>query len=143
MKRRLVVTCSISERIKKAVEKNYTSLPFTEHPAGILEILDGFWNQAKPFLKKGYRLENLSNEINVPVQQLALFFNKVKGKNFSDFLNQARIQYCLDFLRRSAIKKVNLRELSSLCGFSNRNTFTVYFKRITGTTPSGYIRTLK
>jgi YesN/AraC family two-component response regulator len=118
-------------------------LPGRDQPENIQKRIDGVWNQAKPFLKKRYRLKHLSSETSVPMHQLSLFFNKVKGQNFIDFLNHSRIEYCIDFLNRSEVKRVNLGELSEICGFNNRNTFTVYFKKVTGNTPSEFIRTLK
>jgi len=107
---------------------------------GEQQVLDEFLLNEKPFLRHRYSLRDLSEETGIAMHQLSAFLNKRQGINFNDFINQYRVRYCLEFLNRSLIKKVNLSELSSMCGFNNRNTFTTSFKKVTGETPSEFIR---
>jgi AraC-like DNA-binding protein len=106
----------------------------------ICQTLDEYILREKPFLRRRYSLRELSEETGNAIHQVSAFLNKEKGVNFNDFINRYRIDFCLQFLENSAIKKVNLIELGAMCGFNNRSSFASAFKRITGDAPSAYIR---
>ncbi|WEK35056.1 MAG: AraC family transcriptional regulator [Candidatus Pseudobacter hemicellulosilyticus] len=94
--------------------------------------------EQKPFLRSGYSIRDLSEDVNVPAYQLSAFLNRQKGLNFNDYLNQFRIRHCEDVLRSGSAELLNLKGIAANCGFSNRNTFTKAFKKFTGFTPSEY-----
>jgi AraC-like DNA-binding protein len=112
----------------------------SDEAAYLQQILDEYLLSAKPFLRHRYSLRELAQETGIAVHQLSAYLNKQRGINFNDFINQYRINFCLHFLENTAIKKVNLVELGGMCGFNNRSSFTTSFKKITGNTPSAYIR---
>jgi YesN/AraC family two-component response regulator len=102
--------------------------------------LNSYMLQQKPFLKPHYKLKDLSDDLQMPLHQLSAFLNNRLGMHFTDYLNQFRIKYCEDLIKKEQPGRVNLKELVSRCGFHNRNTFTTAFKKFTGKTPSEYIR---
>ncbi|HEY8894276.1 MAG TPA: helix-turn-helix domain-containing protein [Niastella sp.] len=102
--------------------------------------LNTYMLQQKPFLKQHYKITHLSNDLEMPLHQLSAFLNKQMGMHFTDYLNQFRIRYCEELIRKERPGRVNLKEIVSKCGFHNRNTFTTAFKKFTGKTPSEYIR---
>ena len=55
--------------------------------------------------------------------------------NFSVYLNEYRIARAKELLQST---RLNVREVSTACGYSDSNYFTRVFKRITGKTPSEY-----
>jgi AraC-like DNA-binding protein len=112
----------------------------TEQSTHIQQTLDEYILRERPFLRRRYSLRELSEETGIAMHQVSAFLNKEKGVNFNDFINRYRIDFCLQFLENSAIKKVNLIELGAMCGFNNRSSFATAFKRITGDAPSAYIR---
>lgn len=99
--------------------------------------------EQRPFLKVGYSIKDLSEEINVPGYQLSAFLNRQKGLNFNDYLNQFRVRYCEEVIRNGDAEMLNLKGIAYNCGFNNRNTFTKAFKKFTGYTPSDYKRQCK
>jgi YesN/AraC family two-component response regulator len=96
--------------------------------------------QQMPFLKPHYKLQDLADDLEIPLHQLSAFLNKQLGMHFSDYLNQFRIRYCENLIKREQPGRINLKGLISRCGFHNRNTFTTAFKKFTGKTPSEYVR---
>lgn len=106
----------------------------------ISERLTEHMVQQRPFLKTGYSIRNLSDEISIPTYQLSAYLNRQKGLNFNDYLNQFRVRHCEDVFRSGNDRVLNLKGIASTCGFSNRNTFTKAFKKFTGYTPSEYRR---
>jgi YesN/AraC family two-component response regulator len=102
--------------------------------------LNMYMQEHKPYLKPGYRLRNLSDDIHMPLHQLSYFLNKRLGMHFSDYLNQFRVKYCEDLIKNESPGRIYMKELVAKCGFHNRNTFTTAFKKFTGKTPSEYVR---
>ena len=96
-----------------------------------------------PFLRHGYSLHDLSDEMNLPVYVLSAHINKYSGMNFNDYLNKFRIDYCTKLIDGEEGKLFKLETLASICGFSNRNSFTTAFKKFVGETPSSYVKARK
>jgi YesN/AraC family two-component response regulator len=106
----------------------------------VLHRLDLYMIEKKPFLQPRYTIRQLSDEIRIPAYQLSAIINLRKGMNFSDYLNKLRIRHCEQVIRIAGGRKINIRDLSAECGFQNRNTFTIAFKKFTGVTPSEYLK---
>jgi AraC-like DNA-binding protein len=92
----------------------------------------------KPFLKTGYCIRDLGDEIGIPSYQLSAYINQLLGMNFSEYFNWFRIRHCQELMQSRLVDRLNLRGLAYKCGFSNRNTLTTAFKKFTGVTPSDY-----
>jgi AraC-like DNA-binding protein len=105
------------------------------------ERLGTYMNQHKPYLRPDCTLEELADGAGVPAYKLSAFINQVEGKNFSDYLNEWRINYCLEILRDKKLNQVNLQEVATESGFSNRAAFTNAFKKVVGVAPSIYLQT--
>lgn len=105
--------------------------------------LTHFMVDKKPYLKGDYSLQELAQALDMAPHRLSSFINTVTGKNFNEYLNQQRIAYCLDLIASDKINHLNINGLAALCGFNNRNTFSIAFKKVTGFSPSEYIRNLQ
>ena len=55
--------------------------------------------------------------------------------NFSAYLNEYRIDKAKVMM---ADPRINIKDISTACGYSDSNYFARVFKRITGQTPSDY-----
>ena len=62
-------------------------------------------------------------------------------KGFREFLNRYRVDYFKENLEKPGWKNLTLEAIAAECGFNSRITFISNFKKITGTTPSEYIKT--
>ncbi len=123
-----------------------TDYTYTLTPAQIENIKDHlfrFMESNKPFLKFGYGIRDLANDIQIPSYQLSAYLNREVGMNFNDFLNQFRVRYCEDLMLSGVVGQLNLKGLALKCGFNNRNTLTTAFKKFTGFTPSMYTRNVR
>ncbi len=97
----------------------------------------------QPFLKVGYSLPDMATDAGVPVHQLSNYINSRYGMNFNEYINQYRIEHFKERLQQHDWNHKTLEALAMESGFSNRFTFTNAFKRMTGTTPSDYLRALR
>ena len=77
------------------------------------------------------------------VASLNKLINELKGKNFTQYLNELRINYIVSELKTNEkMRKYTIAAISEEIGFNNSETFTNAFKKITGTLPSYYIKLL-
>ncbi len=102
-----------------------------------------FLEEEKPFLKHGYSLKQLAEETGLPLHLLSAFINKHYKVNFNDFINEYRVNYCKQKIMNDEWKFKKLEAIAEESGFSNRNTFTAAFKRVTGQNPSEFLKTIK
>lgn len=104
----------------------------------ISDQLNQFMEEARPFLRFGYGIRDLADDVKIPAYQLSAYLNREIGLNFNDFLNQHRVRYCEELIQKGLVTQLNLKGLALQCGFNNRNTLTTAFKKFTGFTPSRY-----
>lgn len=104
----------------------------------IISMIDGEVEKNLLFLKPGYSIHDLSRDINIPAYQISKSLNAFKGLGFVDFINQKRIQYCINKFNHGEWLNHTLEAVAFDCGFSNRNSFTKAFKKTMGVSPSEF-----
>ena len=131
-------------RKHKTETKHSVSLYMSqERSSEIEENIRTHFSINKPFLKHGYSLRMLSEEIHLPLHQLSAFINSYYKMNFNDFVNEYRILSCIEKLLKKEWEIKKLESIAEESGFSNRNTFTSAFKKATGLNPSEFIKYIK
>ncbi len=105
----------------------------------ISSAIENHFNYNKPFVVPGYKIKDLSLELNIPVYLISSFINQEYGKNFNEFINDHRLAYISDMLIESPdSQNFTLEALAKSAGFNTRNTFIVAVKKKYGKTPSAY-----
>lgn len=118
-----------------------SQVPPDIRPVDLLQYrLDQYMHEKKPFLKPGYTIKQLGEDLQIPPWQLSAHINQKLGMHFSDYLNQYRIKYCVDLIQSGSAAKFSMNELSVKSGFQNRNTFTNAFKKFTGESFTEYTK---
>jgi AraC-like DNA-binding protein len=104
--------------------------------------LESHFTSRQPFLRPGYRIKDLCEELNIPVYQLSAFINQEYGKNFNELINGYRVAYIAGLLKESSkYQQFTLEALSGMAGFNSRNSFFNAVKKISGQTPAEYYGT--
>ena len=93
----------------------------------------------QPFRRKGYGIKDLAVETGIPPHQVSAFINQEYRMNFSDFLNNYRVEYIKARMTRLDWRQLTLEGLALEAGFSNRTTFFRAFVKLTGHSPSEYL----
>jgi len=106
-------------------------------------LLEKLMAESKPWLNNNYTLADLANALQMPLHQASALINQATGTNFNDYINQYRINYAIDLIKAGKTVHLNMKGISELCGFNNRNTFTIAFKKVTGISPSAFLETLR
>lgn len=108
--------------------------------AALGEQVAEYLANSRPYLKKGCTCAALAAELRIQPYVLSAVINQVFGTNFNDFLNGYRVTMAKTLIRNGEARRQTLEALSEQCGFNNRNSFTLAFKKHTGQTPSFFIK---
>lgn len=94
----------------------------------------------KMYLNPDLKLQDVANSIGCNAGDLSQVLNLYLNINFTDYINQCRVEeFMLRVQDRSALK-YTLASLSEQCGFSSRTSFFRSFKKLKGKSPAEYIK---
>ena len=86
------------------------------------------------------KLDDLAEALNVLPNHLSQVINSIENKNFYDYVNQLRIDDFLKMISMPGNQKFTLLSLAFECGFNSKTSFNRNFKKVTGLTPSEYLK---
>lgn len=107
-----------------------------------LSKLKEYMVKEKPFLNASLTIQDISNDLEIPVRKLSLLINHKLNQHFYDFVNSYRIENAMDILKDSTKNKVTILEILYEVGFNSKSSFNTAFKKHTNTTPTSYRKTL-
>lgn len=139
----VVLLQSNDEEIYAAPGEDPVVAPHYLSPAKIDEIkkaVEQLFSDESSYLRPHYTIQHLAFEIGISSQYISAFINKREQMNFNDYINKYRINYCIGLFKSGEHKQKTFESIACQCGFNNRNTFTIAFKKATGKTPSAYLR---
>jgi len=136
---------SIEEEIKVQNTK-MIKVPVDIDAAVVQEIL----MQLNQFEKQHLYLENqislsdVSKIVNTNSKYLSKIINSHKGKNFTTYINDLRIDYLIDRIQNDPVyKKYTINAIALEGGFSNPQAFYRVFKKRTGLKPGYFIKKVR
>ncbi len=99
-------------------------------------------SEIREFIQRNYADNNLSlsvlaDKFNYSPAYLSLFFKEQMGNNFSDYLEEVRMNHAEDLLMNSFM---SVSEIAEAVGYNSANTFCRAFRRIYGMSPGQYRR---
>ncbi|WP_295199658.1 AraC family transcriptional regulator [uncultured Chryseobacterium sp.] len=105
--------------------------------------LEQFENN-KEFLRKNITSDSLAKNLGTNRDYLSKSVNELKSKNFSQYLNELRINYIIEELKNNKkLRKYTISSIADDIGYNSSESFSNAFKKITGTLPSYYIKSLQ
>ena len=120
-----------------------TLLSTTEHQQ-ILKTLEAHLHKTKIFTDAELSLDKLAQGAGLSKYHISEALNSCACKSFYQYINEWRIQRATEQIRFMSEKAlpVNVLTLAYDCGFKAKSSFNQYFKKITGLTPTEYIKSL-
>ncbi len=98
----------------------------------------------KFYLSQDATLYNISKTLGTNTSYLSKIINNYKGKNYSDFVNELRInEAIMRIIKGEVLKKYSLEGFAHELGFKSKSSFNNAFKKYTGVTPSEFIASTK
>ncbi|MGZ5188177.1 MAG: helix-turn-helix domain-containing protein, partial [Kaistella sp.] len=109
----------------------------------ILKQLEDFEKEEK-FLDVQISQKSLSEELGTNSTYFSKIINTYKGKNFTLYINDLRLDYIIKHLKND-VKYLNMdvKELASIAGFSSTENFSDNFRRKFDLKPSVFIKMMK
>jgi len=109
----------------------------------ILEALDSF-EKEKGYLSKTLTLNSMAKTCNTNSTYLSKVINLQKEKNFSNYINDLRIDYAIQQLRNdSKFRKYTIKAIAGEVGFKSAESFSKAFYKNCGIYPSYYIKKIE
>jgi len=131
--------------VKDIVSEEKTNTPTVvsekEYNEELLK-LQRYMNEKKPFLNPSLTIQDVSNEIQIPVRDLSLLINHKLEQHFYDFINAYRIEDAKNILKDITKSKVTILEILYEVGFNSKSSFNTAFKKHTGFTPTDFRKSL-
>jgi AraC-like DNA-binding protein len=106
----------------------------------LVTLMNDYISEHKPFRNQGFNLTDLSKSINVPEYHLHYIFRNIIKKPFVEFRNELRVAHVIQNLNKGMLDIVTIEAIGTDAGFNSRATFFNAFKKITGMTPTQYLK---
>jgi AraC-like DNA-binding protein len=101
-------------------------------------LLKNHIESKKRYLDPSFSLENLSDETEISVNKLSQIINQKTDFNFSDYINQFRVEKSKKYLCSNKYSEYTIVAIGLECGFNSKSAFYTSFKKFTNKTPSEY-----
>jgi AraC-like DNA-binding protein len=83
----------------------------------------------KSYLKAGYSIKALQEELKIPNKSVRYYFNHIAGLSFTDWKNNKRIEYAIQLIKEGYLQKYTREHLAKECGFLSRSNFNQAIKK--------------
>lgn len=94
----------------------------------------------KPYLKKDLTIHDVAKGINTNSNYISYILNNSLNCNFVTFVNSYRIEEAKKILVSKKYSNFTIEAIGEIVGFNSKSAFNTSFKKITGLTPSNYIK---
>lgn len=101
-----------------------------------LNQLEKLMIEKQIFKNPNLKLQNLADEMSLSSHQVSQFLNDTVGKNFTQFINEYRIEEACKLLETNTL--LSIEGIGDEVGFNSKSTFFTTFKKIKGMTPATY-----
>lgn len=101
-----------------------------------LDKLEQLMEDQQVFRNPNLKLQDLAQELRLSPHQLSQFLNDNLGKNFTQFINEYRIDEACKLLETDTL--LSIEGIGDEVGFNSKSTFFTTFKKIKGVTPAKY-----
>ncbi len=121
-----------------SLEKYRGSSMDTASSKRLITTLKTWFNSEEPFLDNALTLAAVAKKMNGSPRDISRAINENENKNFSEFVNQYRIEKAKALLVDSKYHNEKIATVAYDCGFGNVTSFNLAFKSATQLTPSQY-----
>lgn len=103
-----------------------------------IEQLKNFMVEKEPFLEPSLTIQELADQLNIPVRELSVLINHHLNQHFFDFVNEYRVKKAMTILKDASKKEVTVLEILYEVGFNSKSSFHTSFKKHTNQTPTAF-----
>lgn len=104
----------------------------------IMNQLENYIESQNAHLIPGLTVKELAKRLSLSPRFISQAINTQAHKNFSEYINEKRIQHACRLLRSAEHQDLTIMDVMLESGFNTKSNFNRAFKLITGTTPYEY-----
>ena len=131
-----------NEKSKNNISNQYAYELSPEVINGIIDKIEEF-EINKGFINHEVTLHSLAKLFETNANYLSRVINARIGKNFSQYINDLRIEYAMEgMLSDKKLRKYTIKAIAEECGYRNAESFSKAFYKRNGIYPSYYIKKL-
>lgn len=108
-----------------------------ENNERILRIKE-YMIEEEPYLEPSLTIQDLADQIKMPVRDLSILINNHLDRHFFDFVNEYRIEKAMKILKDPAKSNLTILEILYEIGFNSKSSFNTSFKKHTNLTPTEF-----
>lgn len=124
--------------IIEVVPKQKSSPSIDDEKNKQIESLKDFMISNEPYLNSSLTIQDLAEQVKMPVKDLSALINLYMNKHFFDFINKYRIEKAKEILKDPSQKELTILEILYQVGFNSKSSFSTSFKKHTGKTPTEF-----
>ena len=126
---------------KEQVKAKYQSQKIEKEELENIKLqLIKYMEEEKPYLDPNLKLEDIAKAINRPKAKISQVLSQYLDTNFSNFVSKYRIEMFKEKATDGLIRQYTLTALAKECGFNSRSSFFNTMKKLTGQTPSEFLK---
>jgi len=108
-----------------------------------MERIQTLFKNERVYLDPDLSLKSLAVKLKTTPAQLSEIINNGFAKNFNDFINGYRVEEVKAQLNEGRNRELSLVGIAMDCGFNSKATFNRVFKKMTGSSPSEYVKSIQ
>lgn len=97
----------------------------------------------KVYLDNDLSLPKLAGMLQASCNETSFLINELNQENFYNFINKYRIEEAKRLLLSDAYDQLNIVGIAFESGFNSKTTFNTTFKKLTGYSPTGFVKAEK
>ncbi len=105
--------------------------------------LTGLMETEKLYTDPEITLGDIAQKLHIHPNYLSQVINTVFNKNFYDYINEQRVEEFLRIVKDPKNQHFTLLSLAFGCGFNSKSSFNRNFRKVTGQSPSHYLREIE
>lgn len=102
--------------------------------------LDILISAEKIYLENDLSLSQVAQKLEIGIHDASFFINEVTGESFYNFINKHRVEEAKNLLTSGKSDALNMLGIAFAAGFNSKTTFNTTFKKMTGMSPSQFVR---
>ncbi len=108
----------------------------------VINQLNLLMEKKKTYLDPELSLDKLSALAQISRNTISETLNQYMGKSFYQFVNEFRVKEIISMLDKCKRQGIapSVLSLAFEAGFNSKSSFNLYFKKVTGYTPSEYLK---
>jgi len=139
-----IIEKEIQSLVPVVAKEKYESSGLSEEKAEeYYQKLNELIHKKKIYVQADLSLNQLAAELGIHPNYLSEIINTKESKTFYDYINSFRVDEFKSLMTIPENQQFTLMAIAYDCGFNSKSSFNRYFKKMTGETPSQYVKALK